>query len=95
MFPSSPPPCRALIPSRDTFLVNNYTSITSRSMKKFFTFEFLVSLLALGSHIVETKAGVTLSGTSTGSCCVNGACFGTGSPDGEYDSDEACTFHLQ
>ncbi|GMH54043.1 hypothetical protein TrST_g5739 [Triparma strigata] len=35
---------------------------------------------------------VVLGGSSTGSCYVNGACFGTGSADGTYNSNEACTF---
>ncbi|GMH79533.1 hypothetical protein TL16_g08176 [Triparma laevis f. inornata] len=34
---------------------------------------------------------VTLSGESQGTCYVNGACFGTGSP-GTYNNKESCTF---
>ena len=42
--------------------------------------------------LAETKAEITLSGSNTGSCYVSGACFGTGSPDGTYSNNEACTF---
>ncbi|GMH73847.1 hypothetical protein TrST_g1917 [Triparma strigata] len=35
---------------------------------------------------------VVLGGSSTGSFYVNGACFGTGSADGTYSAEEACTF---
>ena len=49
-------------------------------------------LLVLVTLVVETKAGVALSGSSTGTCYVSGSCFGTGSTSGTYNSDERCTF---
>ena len=39
-----------------------------------------------------TKASITLSGSSTGTCYVNGLCFGTGSTSGTYNNNERCTF---
>ena len=49
-------------------------------------------LLVLVTLVVETKAGVALIGSSTGTCYVSGNCFGTGSASGTYNSDERCTF---
>ena len=41
-----------------------------------------------------TPSRVTLSGSYQGSCYISedGNCFGTGSADGTYNSDERCTF---
>ncbi|GMH78512.1 hypothetical protein TrST_g6502 [Triparma strigata] len=49
-------------------------------------------LLVLVILVTETRAEITLSGSSTRSCYVSGACFGTGSADGMYSDNEACTF---
>ncbi|GMH66854.1 hypothetical protein TL16_g04527 [Triparma laevis f. inornata] len=49
-------------------------------------------LLVLMTLVVETKAGITLSGSSTGSCYVRDNCFGTGSTSGTYNANERCTF---
>ncbi|GMH86286.1 hypothetical protein TrVE_jg9121 [Triparma verrucosa] len=39
-----------------------------------------------------TSYNITLSGSSQGTCYVNGTCFGTGSASGTYNSNEVCTF---
>eukprot|EP00519_Triparma_laevis_P006083 CAMPEP_0182519878 /NCGR_PEP_ID=MMETSP1321-20130603/45326_1 /TAXON_ID=91990 /ORGANISM="Bolidomonas sp., Strain RCC1657" /LENGTH=578 /DNA_ID=CAMNT_0024727869 /DNA_START=240 /DNA_END=1974 /DNA_ORIENTATION=+ len=39
-----------------------------------------------------TSPNIILSGSSQGTCYVNGLCFGTGSAEGTYITNEACTF---
>ncbi|GMH74627.1 hypothetical protein TrLO_g1929 [Triparma laevis f. longispina] len=49
-------------------------------------------LLVIATLLVVADSGVTLSGSSQGTCYVKDNCFGTGSPDGLYNINEACTF---